>query len=94
MSTEERKIFLRGITAARSILKRIGCPEKPCNALLIFQGELATAWGLDYPDEASIERETAAHIATVEEVNEALATIHPDWKHRSGRTEKERKQPQ
>jgi len=78
MTDHDKRLILRGISIARGILLTESCDH--LDSLTTYQRLLADAWAID--DGAAEHR--AAFMAQVEEINDAVATKHPDWRPRAG----------
>ena len=83
MTDHEKRLFLRGMAAARGVLKRINCPERWQAPILGYQEVLADAWELDVSDLAS-EKERMSFEMLLADINDAVAAKHPSWTNEAG----------
>ena len=79
MTDHDKRLVLRGISIARGILITESCDH--LDSLITYQRLLADAWAIDDGDVMN----RAAFMALVEEINDAIAAKHPDWRPRAGR---------
>jgi hypothetical protein len=77
MTDHEKRLVLRGMSIARGIL--MDESRDPLDSLTAYQRLLADAWAID----GAVEHR-AEFMALVEEINDAIATKHPDWRPRGG----------
>jgi len=79
MTDHDKRLVLRGISIARGILLAESCDH--LESLTTYQRLLADAWAID---DGAVEHR-AEFMALVEEINDAVASKHPDWQPRAGR---------
>jgi hypothetical protein len=76
MTDHDKRLVLRGMSIARGILMNESCDH--LDSLTTYQRLLADAWAID---DSAVEHR-AEFMALVEEINEAIAVKHPDWRPR------------
>ncbi len=79
MTDHDKRLVLRGMSIARGILLTEPCDH--LDSLTTYQRLLADAWQIDDGDVMN----RAEFIQLVEEINDAIAAKHPDWRPRAWR---------
>jgi hypothetical protein len=76
MTDHDQRLVLRGMSIGRGILITESCDH--LETLATYQRLLADAWQIDDGDVMN----RAEFMALVDEINDAIAAKHPDWRPR------------
>jgi hypothetical protein len=77
MTDHDQRLVVRGMSTIRGLLLTESCDH--LDSLTTYQRLLAEAWAID--DGNLMNR--AEFMALVEEINDAIAAKHPDWRPRA-----------